>query len=236
MFEEELAAAGARACRVHEVWCVYILPMDPRVPGPSGALHGNNKEAGFISEPRPIDEILYPADSNTCGEVPTTCTTYTGIEMRRFGELPRMEHGTKVGILGSTASGVASGRRVQTDINERGHPFSWAEARPLALWRRICADHYVTHVVDFTPGSAALAIAASGEMQYEGIASNDEHKALLDPVFGWRIRIRQKVLPEPRRRCRARGEGAPVLRRFRAGSSAIYGAIGRAHGRLLLLG
>ena len=42
--------------------------------------------------------------------------------------------------------------------------------------------HNVTHVVDFTPGSGALAVAASGAMQYEGIACNDAHRDWLDSI------------------------------------------------------
>ena len=42
----------------------------------------------------------------------------------------------------------------------------------------------VTHIVDFTPGSGALAIAASGAgLKYEGIAGNTEHKEWLDQIL-----------------------------------------------------
>ena len=53
----------------------------------------------------------------------------------------------------------------------------------LPLWQRICEHHSLTHVVDFTPGSAALAVAASGAMQYEGIAANLEHQAWMDSIL-----------------------------------------------------
>ena len=85
-----------------------------------------------------------------------------------------MSHGLKVGILGAAASGASEMKRLQADIDEKGHPFSWAETKPMPLWQRVCEHHKVTHIVDFTPGSAALAIAASGAMQYEGIAVNEE--------------------------------------------------------------
>ena len=53
----------------------------------------------------------------------------------------------------------------------------------MPLWQRLCGHHSVTHVVDFTPGSAALAIAASGAMQYEGIAAEDEHQKWMDSIL-----------------------------------------------------
>ena len=94
-----------------------------------------------------------------------------------------MDHDTKLSILGVTASGVASVKRLQSDIDEKGHPFSWAETKPMPLWQRICEHHKLTHVVDFTPGSAALAIAASGAMQYDGIAANEEHQKWMDSIL-----------------------------------------------------
>jgi len=187
LFEDELAASGA--CGVTEVWFVYVQPpktRDPRAPGRSVSFASNNKEAALFSWPigsKTKHKVIHRAEFNTCGEVSTTSTTYTGIDMRRFGELPRMDHDTKLSILGSTASGVASGKRLQADIDEKGHPFSWAETKPLPLWQRMCEHHNLTHVVDFTPGSAALAVAASGAMQYEGIAANEEHQKWMDSIL-----------------------------------------------------
>ena len=40
----------------------------------------------------------------------------------------------------------------------------------------------MTHVVDFTPGSGALAVAASGALEYEGIAANEPHRDWLDSI------------------------------------------------------
>ena len=94
-----------------------------------------------------------------------------------------MSHDTKASILGAAAAGASEMRRLQADIDGKGHPFSWAETKPMALWQRVCEHHTVTHIVDFTPGSAALAIAASGAMQYEGIAVNEEQQKWLDSIL-----------------------------------------------------
>ena len=42
------------------------------------------------------------------------------------------------------------------------------------MWHRICVakHHGVTHIVDFSLGSAGLAIAAAGAMEYKGVAAN----------------------------------------------------------------
>ena len=41
----------------------------------------------------------------------------------------------------------------------------------------------MTHVVDFTPASAALAIAAAGAFEYEGVAANDVHCEWFDSTL-----------------------------------------------------
>ena len=41
----------------------------------------------------------------------------------------------------------------------------------------------MTHIVDFSPGSAGLAIAAAGAMEYEGVATNEMHCSWLDSTL-----------------------------------------------------
>ena len=187
-FEDALAASGAHD--VTEIWFVYMQPvktMDPRVPGRSVNFAANTKESALCSWPRSSsskDKVLARAEFNQCGETSTTSTSYTGIQMRRFGDLPRMNCETKVNIFGATTIDVEKGKeRLKADIIQKGHPFSWAETKPMNLWQRMCEHFRVTHIVDFTPGSAGLAVAASGAMQYEGIAANEEHLQWLNFIL-----------------------------------------------------
>ena len=55
--------------------------------------------------------------------------------------------------------------------------------KPLSLWQRVMEHHDVTHIVDFSPGSAALAIAAAGAMEYEGVAGNGAHEEWLNSTL-----------------------------------------------------
>ena len=41
----------------------------------------------------------------------------------------------------------------------------------------------MTHIVDFSPGSAGLATAVAGTMDYEGVATNDMHCSWLDSTL-----------------------------------------------------
>ena len=46
--------------------------------------------------------------------------------------------------------------------------------------QRFLEHQGVTHVLDFTPGSGGMAVAASGAIKYEGLSANDEHNQWLD--------------------------------------------------------
>ena len=94
-----------------------------------------------------------------------------------------MDYEAKSGILGVGASGAVHGKRVQADIDEKGHPFSHCEVKPLSLLQRICEHHQDTHIVDVAAGSGALAIAAAGSLQYEGVAANEAHRDWLDSTL-----------------------------------------------------
>ena len=122
-------------------------------------------------------KVVHRSEFNSCGENSSAATTCTGITMRTFSELPRMNYDTKARILGAACCATLHGsRRLQRDIDEKGHPFSIQEVKPISFWQKIMEHHDVTHIVDFTPGSGALAVAASGAMEYEGIACNDAHR------------------------------------------------------------
>ena len=184
-FEEKMQASGAHP--VQECWIVYVLPSkteDPRIPGRHCNFVNNNKEMLYFATPhKKTNKVVQRAEFNACGELSTSATTYTGVPMRRYSELPRMEYDTKASILGATAAAAVKGKRAQKDIDRRGHPFSHCEVKPLNLWQRLCEHHQVTHIVDLSPGSAALAIAAAGALQYEGIATNEDHCHWLDSTL-----------------------------------------------------
>ena len=72
---------------------------------------------------------------------------------------------------------------VQKDCEERGPPLAMAEVKPLALLQRLLEHFGVTTIVDFAAGSAAMAIAAAGAQDYEGIAANVQHRDWLDATL-----------------------------------------------------
>ena len=183
-FEDKLAASGANA--FIESWIVYSQPRkseDPRVPQKQSPFANNNQEVVVVSlaaaKTRP-SSLIQRSEFNSCGEISTASKTYTGVHMRQYRELPRMDVDTKAACVGVAASGAVPNARVQKDIDKHGHPYSHAEVKPLALWQRICEHYGVTHIVDFAAGSGTLAIAAAGTYEYQGIAANEAHCKWLD--------------------------------------------------------
>ena len=178
-FEENLAASGAHAHIEH--WIVYEQPKkndDPRLPRKQMMFSNNNKEIMVCSLPktkRGHTSLMQRSEFNNCGEVSTAATTYSGVAMRMYCELPRMGLEAKAECVGVAATGAVPNRRVQKDIEAHGHPYAHLEVKPLSFWQRICEHHGVTHIVDFAAGSGALAIAAAGAIEYDGIAANEAH-------------------------------------------------------------
>ena len=94
-----------------------------------------------------------------------------------------MSRETRSSVLGASACvHLPSQGRAQRDIDDKGRLFSYNEVKPISFWQTIMERHEVTQVVDFTPGSGALAVAASGAMQCEGIAANNAHRDWLDSI------------------------------------------------------
>jgi len=184
-YEDKLAAGGAH--RQPEIWVVYSTPEksdDPRVPRKQTSFASNNREVVYSALPsRYSTKVISRAEFNACGESSSASTSYTGVPMRRMCELPRMDEATKSSILGVPAAGVVAMGGVQSDIDDRGHPFAHSEVKPLNLLQRIFEHHQVTHIVDFAAGSGAMAIAAAGAMAYDGIAVNAVHRDWLDSTL-----------------------------------------------------
>ena len=62
------------------------------------------------------------------------------------------------------------------DVEARGHPFSWTERKPIIWYEVFLAEVRAALVVDYSPGSGALARACLNQgIQYVGICRTDKH-------------------------------------------------------------
>ena len=70
------------------------------------------------------------------------------------------------------------------DVAARGHPFSWTERKPLAWYQVFLAELCAALVVDYSPGSGAMARAClNAGIPYVGICRTEEHCSWLTNIL-----------------------------------------------------
>ena len=110
--------------------------------------------------------------------------SYTGVPFRNLNEIPRLTEAGKKQMLGASAVGDFARERVAKEIKDRGHPYSWAEWKPVKLFSTFCRDLEATDIVDATPGSGAAALAAMyNDIPYFGICYNEAPSTWLMDLF-----------------------------------------------------
>ncbi|CAK0883673.1 unnamed protein product [Prorocentrum cordatum] len=187
--DAKLESGGSHA--FVECWIVCEQPNkkeDPRSPARAHRYTNNNRETAIFSLPvKGPRKVVHRSGFNARGESSTADATCTGATMRRLSGLPRLSYETKASILGAASCASVDGAnskmpRLQADVDSKGHPFSYNEVKPISLWQTIMGHRGVTRVVDFIPGSGALAVAAAGVMECEGVACNDDRRDWLDSI------------------------------------------------------
>ena len=97
----------ARNHALVECWCVYVQPTkkeDPRAAARVTSYSINNREMAYFSLPlKGPRKVVHRSEFHSCGENSSAATTYIGISVRRFSELPRMCYDTKASILGAAS-------------------------------------------------------------------------------------------------------------------------------------
>ena len=70
------------------------------------------------------------------------------------------------------------------DVEARGHPFSWTEQKPLAWYEVFLQEVKAALVVDFSPGSGAMARACLNQgIHYVGICRTEKHCSWLTNIL-----------------------------------------------------
>ena len=70
------------------------------------------------------------------------------------------------------------------DVEARGHPFSWTEQKPLAWYEVFLLEVKAALVVDFSPGSGAMARACLNQgIHYVGICRTEKHCSWLTNIL-----------------------------------------------------
>ena len=70
------------------------------------------------------------------------------------------------------------------DVEARGHPFSWTERKPMSWYEVFLAEVRAALVVDYSPGSGAMARACLNQgIQYVGICRTEQHCSWLTNIL-----------------------------------------------------
>ena len=87
-----------------------------------------------------------------CGESTNYSKSYSGIDSRTLGDLPRLTSDDKAKILGKAAIGAFAKERVNKDIQAKGRPFFWGEWKPIMLYDALFKGFEITDAYDLTIG------------------------------------------------------------------------------------
>ena len=107
---------------------------------------------------------------------------FHGVPVRTMASLPTMTGADRQAMtLKSACPSPAAGI---FDVAARGHPFSWTERKPLGWYEVFLAELRAALVVDFSPGSGAMARACLNRgIQYVGISRSEQHCSWLTNIL-----------------------------------------------------
>ena len=101
-----------------------------------------------------------------------TGSVFANVPVRTMASLPTMTSDDRAKMISkdrcpSPAAGIF-------EVDARGHPISWTERKPLAWYEEFLPEVRAASVVDYSPGSGAMARACLNKsVQYVGICSAD---------------------------------------------------------------
>ena len=178
-FDAELAKLGR--LEVLEFWVIYApwKEDDPRYPKRQQAFANCNRESILVFRPKQKKKETMSARMvyNACGEKSTYDMSYTGVEGRSLGELPKLTTQDKKKIFGNEVDCPLAYAAADQAFTREGVPFSWQETKSVDWLSTFFKDMNFDAIFDCTAGSAAAAIAAHyNGQQYDGLTCNPIHK------------------------------------------------------------
>jgi len=184
-FDNEIAELGEAFSL--DFWLVYDIPAsDPRYSKKKRAFGNCNREVILLYRPATKKKNVCTSRLafNRCGEKSTHDKTYTGINLRSLGELPKLLTEDKKKIMGKDLDIPLSYAEADQAVVGDGVPFSWQESKPVDWWIQFFKDQGFDSIFDTTPGSAAAAIGAHySNVQYDALCLSPVHKNWCDQLM-----------------------------------------------------
>ena len=186
-FDAELSKLGQTFFL--EMWIIYETPepgTDVRYPHRQKAFSAINREVILVYRPihRKKNTRIARNAFNACGETSSFDLTYTGVQIRTLGEIPKLTPTDKKRMMGADMEVPLSYTGEDKPLVADGVPFSWMESKPVSWWASFFKDLSIDHVFDTTTGSAAAAIGAHyAGVQYDGICCNELHRTWCEQLM-----------------------------------------------------
>ena len=146
-------------------------------------LSSENCECAYIAMPVMRNKISVKSRVDgfkASGEENSHWTTFTGVEMSSRLSLPRISDEDRLKIFPEQTDELPA---KWSSAVHHGRPLFWQETKSVSTWLTLLDEVSAECVVDFTPGSGALAEAClSRGKQYVGIVSHATHMQWLTNV------------------------------------------------------
>ena len=136
------------------------------------------KRQRLTVQPRSDEFLPKGADS-------THCPTFANVALPSVTTLPRISAVEKATMFGtSDAADPTTRAACPSKWDFGGVPLFWRESKTSELWKAILDLFNIKTIVDFTPGSGALAVAAmSRGLKYTGFVEDSKHLAWLQNIL-----------------------------------------------------
>ena len=117
------------------------------------------------------------------GENSTHCSTFTNVPLPKVAALPRISTTEKAIVFPAGAEGDPPRAACPSKWDFGGVPMFWRESKSQDFWVAVLKMFNAKAIVDFTPGSGALASAAmSLGAKYTGFVEETKHLAWLQNI------------------------------------------------------
>ena len=124
------------------------------------------------------DEFLPKGADNT------HCPTFANVMLPSVTALPRISAVEKATVFGRSSAGNPTRAACPSKWDFGGVPLFWRESKTSELWKAVLDLFNIKTIVDFTPGSGALAVAAmSRGLKYTGFVEEPKHLAWLQNIL-----------------------------------------------------
>ena len=114
----------------------------------------------------------------------TYCATFANVPLPSVTSLPRISTDEKTTIFPPGGADESPRAACPSKWDFGGVPLFWRESKKTELWEAVLNMFNIKVIVDFTPGSGALACAAmSRGLKYTGFVENAKHLAWLQNIL-----------------------------------------------------